>query len=310
MKADLSNPVKWIAQAFILLISFNLTAYAQKTDDVQTSNLLVSNIKIDGKVQEWPVPLKANNKNTGLAYSIANDNKNLYVVIQSTDINNNRKVLLGGITLSINPDGKKKVKDAYSITYPVVTSASRRQTFTAGRDGRTPGQPGGNSQFQQRTPEQRDSMQLAQGKLQLASAKDIKVSGFKSITDSLISIYNEYGIKASATFDDKGVFTYEIAVPLEALSLSASNPKEFSYNISVNGLQMNGLGRDESGRSASGNTGGFGGGGSGRSGTTGSGSGGGGGFGTPGGAGSTRNGIDFQALTSPTDFWGKYTLAN
>ncbi|MOA46198.1 hypothetical protein D3C78_1686790 [compost metagenome] len=65
------------------------------------------------------------------------------------------------------------------------------------------------------------------------------------------------------------------------------SPKEFAYNIKLNGLQLPGL----DGR-------GFGGGGRGNFG-----GGGGGNFGRGGG------GMDFQAMLSPTDFWGKYILA-
>lgn len=76
------------------------------------------------------------------------------------------------------------------------------------------------------------------------------------------------------------------------------NAKEFAYNVKLNGLQLPGM---DFNRGGGGGGGGFGGGGGGQV-TIRTGGPGGGGGGPRGG------GIDFQALISPTDFWGKYTL--
>ncbi len=255
------------------------TLSAQKLSDVQEGNLAVSNIKVDGNATDWTSPLKAFNKSTGLNYTIANDDKKLYLIIQASDVNTTRKILMGGITFSVNADGKKRSKELLNLTYPVVTRNSRR----AGGGG---GNRGGGS-FQTMTQMQRDSAQNAGAKKLLEGAKDIKLYGFKNVSDTLISIYNEYSIKAVASMDNKGLYTYEIGLPLELLPIDLT--KEFGYNIKVNGLQRN-------------NNGGGGGNGSRPSG------GGGGGGNRPGGGGGQRS-VDFQDLTTPTDFWGKYTLA-
>ena len=158
---------------------------------------------------------------------------------------------------------------------------------------------GGNvivGQFQNMTQTQRDSMQRAVAKSQLANAKEIKVFGFKNVTDSVISIYNEYGIKALATISETGVFMYEISIPLELLEMSAAKPKEFSYNVKINGLQLGAFGGGNFG-GAGGLTGA--GGGTSVVMTRVEGGGGGGGFGN----------TNFQDLITPTDFWGKYILS-
>jgi hypothetical protein len=157
-----------------------------------------------------------------------------------------------------------------------------------------PGGAGGFGRFQDMTPAQRDSLQRAIARTQLASAKEIKVFGFKDIPDSLISIYNEYSIKTLASISDESVFMYELSIPLELLEMSADNPKEFSYNIKLNGLQINFGGFSGGGRP--------GGGGEGATMIRVEGTGGGGGMG--GGMG----GFNFQDLITPTDFWGKYIL--
>jgi hypothetical protein len=139
-------------------------------------------------------------------------------------------------------------------------------------------------------------MMAAMQKTQLAQAKEIKIKGFKTTTDTLISIYNEYSIKAFANIDKDNAFFYELQIPLDALGISKDVPKEFAYNIKLNGLQLPGL-----------DGGGFGGGGG--RGAGGGGFGGGGrGSGGGGGRGPGGGNFDFQAMISPTDFWGKYTI--
>lgn len=269
--------------ALLIFLSINLKA--QKVPDIQTTGLNAPlNIRIDGKNNEWGESFAADNKRTSLVYSLANDDKNLYLVIKGIGAANINKIMLGGITFNVNPDGKKREKESLSITYPLVKRAPRGQG--GGRGGNFGG--GGGQNRTQLTTAQRDSASLVNHKAQLTTVKEIKVSGFKSITDTLISIYNEYGVKAAASFDSKGVMIYELAVPLSLLELSVDKPKEFAYQLKVNGLVMSGFG------GAGGNNGG------GRGGNFG---GGGGNFGGNGGGGNAM-----QDIMSPTDFWGKYTL--
>ena len=294
MKTNILNFIKIGLGTFSILTIALTSAKAQKLSDIQEGSVWAPIVKVDGKLNEWGNTLKANNKSTNLTYTIANDAKNLYLAIQSKDITNNNKIMLGGITLTINSAGKKSDKEGYKLTYPV------RQRRSGGGQGSVPitvRTEGGNlivGQFQNMTQAQRDSMQRAVAKSQLASAKEIKVFGFKNVTDSLISIYNEYGIKAIATISETGVFMYEISIPLELLEMSAAKPKEFSYNVKINGLQLGNFGGNFGGaRPGDGAT----------SGTitrveVSGGSGGGGSFG----------GTNFQDVITPTDFWGKYIL--
>lgn len=291
-----------ITRYTLLLSSLGFAAQAQKVTELQEVSILAPHsIKIDGKNFEWTDANFSTSKRTNLSYIISNDDKNLYLVIKSTDVMNNSKIMAGGITFSVNPDGKKKEKESITLTYPLVVRPARGQGGQRGpgggggmRMGMTILGGGGG----QPNTKQRDSFMTAMQKTQLATAKEIKLKGFKNTTDTLVSIYNEYGIKAFASIDKDNVFFYEVGIPLEALGLSVDSSKEFAYNIKLNGLQLQGLDGGFGG-------GGGGGGGGGRGGFGGGGGGGRGGFGGGGGGG----GMDFQAMLSPTDFWGKYTLA-
>lgn len=292
-----------ISLSALSLVALTLTsAKAQKMSDIQEGSVLAPAVKVDGKLNEWENNFKASNKSTNLTYTIANDAKNLYLAIQSKDATNTNKIMLGGITLTVNPESKKNDKEGFKVTYPVI-NRQRRPGGGGGQGGaaggvRIQGGPGGFGQFQDMTQTQRDSLQRAFSRTQLANAKEIKVFGFKDVTDSLISIYNEYSIKAIATISETGVYMYEISIPLALLEMSADKPKEFSYNVKINGLQIGG-----------GGFGNFGGGGR----PGGAGAGGGGGNVTitrveGGGGGGGLGNFNFQDLITPTDFWGKYIL--
>ena len=302
MRTNILKFTKIALNTICFIVSSITVTQAQKLNDVQDVSVWASAVKVDGKHNEWENNFKATNKSTNLTYTLANDAKNLYLAIQSKDVTNNSKILLGGISLTVNPSGKKNDKEGFKVIYPVV--ARRRPGGAPGAGGgattgvRVQGGPGGGGfgRFQDMSPMQRDSMQRAIARTQLGGAKEIKVFGFKDIPDSLISIYNEYSIKTIASISDEGVFMYELSIPLELLEMSADKPKEFSYNIKLNGLQIN--------------FGGFAGGAR---------PGGGGGEGAPmvrvevaggggGGMGGGMGGFNFQDLITPTDFWGKYIL--
>ncbi|RZK53142.1 MAG: hypothetical protein EOO87_13625 [Pedobacter sp.] len=258
---------------FIAFCSFVTPVFAQKTPDIQVSSLVApANVRVDGKINEWQA-FAADNKRTELLYTLANDDKNLYLVIKSSTKEVINKIMAGGISFTVNIDGKKR--EGSTVTYPLIARNNRNQGQRPQGGGQ--GRPQGGGGFQNRNqqdPKQRDSIATVQRKTQLSGIKEIKVSGIKSVQDSLISIYNEHGIKAVATVDEAGAFIYELALPISVLELKAG--KEFAYQIKVNGLSAMGFG--------------------------------GGGFGG-GRLGGGNFGGGNQDMMSATDFWGKYKLS-
>lgn len=281
-------------QLFIFcLVVIGLKGFSQKLPEVQTASLAAPvNIRVDGKHIEWNDTYVAENKRTEILYSLANDDKNLYLIVKSTSSASANKIMLGGISFTINNQGKKREKDGFSITYPLVQRSARNM---GGRNG---GGQGGGNRFggqagqnrSQLSQEQRDSAQAVSRKTALAGVKEIKVSGFKDIADSLISIYNEYGIKAVATIDAKGAFVYELAVPLTVLNLSPDSGKEFVYQIKINGLSNSNVnipGNNDRVVAGAGNSNGG---------------------GRRMGGESGNGASNYQDLMEATDFWGKYIL--
>jgi hypothetical protein len=288
-----------MATAAALIIGFGARAQSVQEGSVWAP----AGIKVDAKLDEWGNTLQANNKTTNLYYTIANDDRFLYLAIKSTDQANNNKITGGGITFSVNTDGRKKDKDAFQVIFPVVNRENMRAQFRRGGGGGPGGQPN----------QMPDSAAIANMRASLlASVKEITLRGFKNIPDSVISIYNEYSIKAAVGYDKNGSFVYELALPLEQLGVKPGSTKELAYNVKVNGIQFRRNNNDGEGRGDGGGNGGGGGGfggGGGRGNGGGFGGGGGGrGFGG-GGRGGFGGGMNFQDMLNPTDFWGKYTLA-
>lgn len=273
----------------------SISLQAQKLANVQNNSFPApEKVVIDGKATEWNNTFQAYNKGTALSYTLANDEKNLYLVVQSASSANNNKIVRGGITFTVNTTGKKK--GGATVLYPVVAPmsvASLMQRMNGGQRGGTANAGGMNPEQMMKRA---DSIMSASNKAELEKFKEIKVKGFPAVTDSLISIYNEHGVKTAAAIDDKGAYTYELAIPLELLGLSTANPKEFNYSITVNGIEISGM---------NGGGGGFGGGGFGGGGF---GGGPGGGFGGGGGGFSGAMSDDMLAMLSAADLSGKYTL--
>ena len=282
----------------LLVTAFVLSAQAQKLPNIQeTSVWAPANVKMDARLTDWGDNLQAFNKTLGLNYTLANDDKNLYLVVKASDAATTNKITAGGMNLAINTDGKKSEKEAYIISFPLVDASALRNQMSSFR-----GQPGGANAMP-------DSAAIAKMRRDaVKNFKEIKLIGFKDIADSVVSIYNTYGIKAAVDYDDKGAMICELAIPLKYFNTSASKP-EFAYNLKLNGLDITAMinsmmaGAGAAGGRAAGGVGapivvdvvvgGRGG----------------GGFAGGGGGMAMRGMGDMQGMTAPTDFWGKYTLA-
>lgn len=267
--------------AFLLFGCVSLQAYAQKLPDIQPNTAMAPTaVRVDGKNLEWNNFL-AENKRTGLFYTISNDDRNIYLALKASSTETITKIFAGGISFTINTKGKKREDDASTITYPIIVRNNVNRI--SGGQGVSNRQRIGQNKPEQ-SQEQRDSAAFEQRKAQLATIKEIKIKGF-NLADSLISIYNEYGIKAVGKMDEQKAYFCEIAIPLSVLELSVNDKKEIAYQIKLNGRQ----GGNFPLRTNVGGVG-FGGGGNNR-----------GGF---GGGNNTAQ----QDLMVATDFWGKYVI--
>jgi len=256
----------------ILFLINGFFANAQKLPTIQTVSLRAPvSIKIDGKPTEWDNKFQAYNNATNAFYTIANDDDNLYLTIQVTDIYVINKIFSSGITFIINKSGEKSDENAISITYPVIDRTGRPNIDLTHKP------QGGNA----------DSVVVANNAHVSNKVKWIRVTGIKEL-DTLTSVYNREGIKAAGLFDNKMAYTYELSISLKDLGLAADTPAKFAYHLEFNGASINNMNGyttgplSKTGFPTSVHI-------------------------EPGALLLTRDNLRF--MESTTDFWGEYTLA-
>ncbi len=263
---------------FVILLFFISTyTYAQKLPKIQlTGQRAPLNIKIDGKANEWNNQFLAYNTNVDLFYTLSNDDKNLYLAVHVVDPLVIRKIINAGMVLTINPSGNKSdTSHRVSVTFPIFDrqnwpTFNLRQKPVVTKDSTV-------------SSKQVDSFMNAANQQMALKAKEIRVLGIPAIGDTLISVYNDNEIKASAQFDHQIAYNFELAIPINYLRLNANEQQKFSYNIMLNGsTHIEGvilLFKSD---------------------------------GRPAGMVVPKNpppGIEIEYMHHPTDFWGEYTLA-
>ncbi len=161
-----------------------------------------SAVKIDGTTAEWGSTLAQYDSKSKLNYSISSDDSMLYVVATSADRLTRAKMMFGGLTVSVNTEGKKK--KAFSMTYPSPGSGN----FIVPAEDEKPTPP----------------------------PSGIKISGFKDVDSKVTSIANPYGFKAAGTLNEERTLTYEMAIPTKLLGIKPGT--DILVNISVNGFDV------------------------------------------------------------------------
>jgi len=211
---------------FILATLSFASAYAQKLPVVQQKAVMAAaNVKIDGKINEWGDKLEAYNPATDIFYTIANDDKKLYLVVKAADRYNITRIVNGGIKLSIQKNGSKNDNGTPSIQFPYMEKG-KRVSFIQRLD--LGGATGERKAFTL------DSAMQANNKKLRVNVKQIYTRGIAGV-DSLLSIYNDQGIQVAHTFDVDKTYTAEIAIDLKHFGLSAADASKFAYHIAVNG---------------------------------------------------------------------------
>jgi hypothetical protein len=216
---------KTLKICLLVLLLTTGTGYAQKLPGVQQGGVFApADIKIDGKATEWGDKFQAYNNATEIFYTVANDNENIYLIVQAKYHDIVDKILRGGLTFTINHTIKKNDKEAIAFTYPVLRNADMSNVANL---------------YTRRFNEEKEAKGTAVAVSDLntlfgANSKNILLVGIKDIPDSSISVYNEEHIKAVGLFDANVNYTYELAIPLKYLNLPNNGTTAFSYHIKLN----------------------------------------------------------------------------
>lgn len=212
----------------LALITVSLTIRAQKLPKVQQGGMRApANIKIDGKPAEWG-NFRAYNNATQVFYTMANDDEKVYLALQAENPDVIDQIVAAGVVLSIQQTANKNDKNKISITYPAFDNPNTPiLTFNLGA------RPVG--VVIDTTVKARDSLMTRHNHLLSQKLKWIGVKDVKGV-DTLISVYNGDGIQATGLFNNKKVFTLEMAIPLKYLNLSITNEAKYTYHLQINGI--------------------------------------------------------------------------
>jgi hypothetical protein len=194
--------------------------HAQKLPGVQTTSVSApKDIKIDGKPVEWP-KFEAYNNAIECYYTISNDAENLYLAVQATHHSIIAKIAAGGITFTMRSADKKSTVRPVAITYPLISPL-----YSQGVS------------YMLRTNKVLSDSLLAVLNTKLSGhVKEIPLTGVKAIPDSVVSIYNNLGIKAAGLLDPQKRYTCEMAIPLQYIKQVCDATGSFKYWIQLNGL--------------------------------------------------------------------------
>ena len=173
----------------IILIFFSTLSFAQ--DDIAKSSWISSPVKIDGKPQEWKLPLRYYDAGTKLFFAFANDDKNLYLCFQAPDEMNQVKIMRAGMEVYLSVKGKHKV----SVTFPLLRTTC-------------------NSPSQDDISGQQNSDRKNRRTSFILQNTMMEVKGFET-KNGLIPINDSSGINAAINWDENDKLTYEIAIPLK-----------------------------------------------------------------------------------------------
>lgn len=226
MKKLTGTPIRLLLAALLLPVLTN----AQKLPVIQTASVKApANIKIDGKPAEWDNKFQTYNKAIQAFYTVSNDDKRLYLTLQATRKEIINKIINGGVSFSVVKGIKKSTDDGITVTFPVFDEKDRPNININAMAQIVPG-----SKDSERLS---DSLMKANNAILIHKAKLIRLSGVKDL-DTLISMYNTDGIKARALFGKNMAYTYELAIDLKLLDLSAADLTKFNYNITLNEVEI------------------------------------------------------------------------
>jgi hypothetical protein len=244
--------MKYINLKLLLLlpaIGMSVLSNAQKLPGTQKTSLRAPlNIKVDGKATEWKNGMQAYNRAIQASYTVANDDKRLYVTVRADKPEIINKIINGGVSFSISKTNKKTTDSAITVTYPVFSHGNRPViNFSNLSDALA----------DLKDLPRRDSVMLGCNNTLEEKAKYIRVNNVRDV-DTLLSIYNMDGIRAKSAFDDKLVYTVELGIDLKLLNVVAGDLKYFNYNIRLNAIAIDYVPgvrfeRDEAGKITSAN---------------------------------------------------------
>lgn len=194
----------------VLLTTFIITltaSFAQK--GIKESCAVTTPPEIDGKVDEWTSEWMLDPDGKFL-YNVCNDETSLYIRLKVTDVLTQRKIGVFGLTLWLDPLGKKKSK--LGLRYPMGIHY----------DG---------EKEKEQLPKQENAKR---GELEKSFLRDVEVLELLGlakdpIVSSRLGLMN--GIQVVIVATDDAAYLYEAKIPFKSYRLKKSEIKNLSVGF-------------------------------------------------------------------------------
>jgi len=224
--------MKALNALFSLLITFMCPAMAQKLPNKQEGGVWASINNITKKENKWNLPYQAYNSATEVFYTVANDDKNLYLVVKGEKPYIAAKMVYYKVTFqakSNDVDLLVKFPVLDRVTRLAITDRVRARALKDITDADI-------------LKAKKDSIAKVLNKQFLPQAKQFIVNYGKVFKDSTMSIYNEAGILISHHVESDLAYVYELTIPLKYLGIKpAEKDKHIAYTILLNGSEEDGV---------------------------------------------------------------------
>ncbi|HEY5499915.1 MAG TPA: hypothetical protein VIK20_05980 [Bacteroidales bacterium] len=221
---------KYIFISLLSLVCSSIVFAAGETLPYKTD------VTIDGINKEWSPRLPKFDKSTGINYSVANDERNLYFILRIADEATQRRIVQNGMEVWINSLGKKR--KVTGVTFPLPMSKDLKKD--------TPEQ-------KQRTPQVGQEMSFL--------TRELILTGF--LLENGKQPTEGCPIRVSLSRDESKCMVYELAVPFNTFykeSLDQSDAAvKFCFGFIIKGTESTNKVSDIGGMGGYGGMGGMGG---------------------------------------------------
>jgi len=200
---------------------------AQRRGKADVINTWAHTVTVDGDLSEWEGSLQHLYARQDMEFELRNDDKYIYLAVRVTNLDRQIQALGSGISFTVNTSGRKR--EGPRITFPIADRITFRGLMSE-------------SFSEEERPV--DTRVAA-----LKSVRGIQVQQFDHLLDGMISMDNQYGIRAAAAIDTTEALCVEIQLPIHLLNIPEDPAnREMAYNLRINGVVMDGVRpRQESG---------------------------------------------------------------
>lgn len=175
-------------------------------EDCQFSEI----VQVDGREDEWPVKWLEDDEKK-FFYNVCTDEKNIYVRVKVKDGLTKRKLALFGLTLWMDPNGKKKKK--LGLHFPTGAEAHEVMERFRATAGENPNMSAG----------ERADFQKQMDKSLIENLEMMELIGLtdEPLTSTRSGITN--GLKVALAQNEEGDYVYEAIIPFRAYRLSRAS---------------------------------------------------------------------------------------